>query len=494
MNILKNSILPNYETYESFAKKHGVVPVIKTISGDMETPISLFTKLSEEKHCFLLESAESDGRWNRYSIIGRKSHLTMTVKDNITSITSFDKTDEYNINPLSVISNLVNEYSATKYDYIPRYFCGLTGYFGYDMIKYSEKIELSCEDDLDLPEACLMIPEEVVVYDHFKQNISLIVNCFFDNDKSDKNIKSNYDIAKQRINQLERLINLPVDRSISKKNNNNEIKITSNIDKESFMKNVEIAKDYIYNGDIFQVVLSQRLKTTLSGITDFDVYRKLRLLNPSPYMYFLKFDGYSIVGASPEMLVRLNDDKIENCPIAGTRKRGETEEEDKFLENDLLNDEKELAEHVMLVDLGRNDVGKVSEFGSVEVFDYKHIEKYSHVMHIVSNVIGKKSNDKTSIDVLKAVMPAGTVSGAPKVRAMQIIDELEATKRGIYAGAIGYIGFDGNMDTCITIRTALIKGNDVYVQAGAGIVADSVPENEYYETMNKAKALIMALG
>ena len=496
MNNNKN-VLPNLDDFKKLSKTNSIVPVCKAISGDTETPITIFSKLKDNENCFLLESAESEGRWNRYSIMGRNPYLTLKIINGTVSIQNKNGICNYidNQNPFMVLQDIINKYSCYKFDYVPRYFCGITGYFGYDTIKYIEKVNIKKENEIDVPEAHFIVPEEVIVYDHFKQTVYLIVNCFFENNEEEELKIQKYNFAVKVIEKLQSEIRKPliVEGTLPKEGGSTNTKFNSNTTKEQFMEAVKKAKEYIYEGDIFQVVLSQRLKTTLD-INDFDFYRKIRLSNPSPYMYLLRFDNYSVVGTSPEMLVRVDNEYVETCPIAGTRGRGKTPLEDDNNANELLNDEKERAEHIMLVDLGRNDVGKVSEFSSVKVENFMHIEKFSHVMHIVSNVKGIKNKTKTSIDVIKALLPAGTVAGAPKVRAMEIIEELEPSRRGIYSGAVGYIGFDGNLDTCITIRTAVIKDNNIYVQAGAGIVADSIPENEYEETLKKAKALLVALG
>ncbi len=494
-HLLKN-ILPDENEFIIKSNKQRIIPVSKVINGDLETPISLFTKLADDKYCYLLESAESDGKWNRYSIIGRRPLFTVKTNDFKTIVEYKNRTEEHTGNPFTKVEELLRDYNSDSIEYLPRFFGGLTGYFGYETTKYVENIRFENKDEALLPEIHLMMPEEVVVYDHLKQKITLIINCVVDTQLFDitRDIASR--LYKQAIERLHLLENDIINKTInySKSVETTEIKeIRSNFKKEEFCEAVNKAKKYIYEGDIFQVVLSQKLQMDFDG-DGLDVYRRLRVMNPSPYMFFLRMDEYSIVGASPEMLVRVENGMVETCPIAGTRKRGATPEEDELLAKDLKQDEKELAEHRMLVDLGRNDVGKVSEFGSVKVIDPMHIEKFSHVMHMVTNVEGVKRKDVTLTEVLLAIQPAGTVSGAPKIRAMEIIEELEPTRRGVYAGAIGYIGLDGTLDTCIAIRTAVVKNNKIYVQAGAGIVADSIPENEYEETLNKAKALIKAIN
>ncbi|MBN2852303.1 MAG: anthranilate synthase component I [Clostridia bacterium] len=492
MTQVENGFYPSADEFLLYAKTNKVIPVVKVIDGDMETPISLFVKLKNSENCFLLESAKIDGRLDRYSIIGRNPYLTIKVENEKVIVTDKNSVTEMTQNPYEVFNQIIEKYHCEQYQYAPRYFCGLTGYLGYDMIKYSEDLELAAENELEIPDCMMSVPKEVIVYDHLKQKIYIIINCFFD-EKVGGLTLSNFTNSITLIDIIEHEI---INRKVSQKKHQNKVikdqNFESNITKEKFMENVNQAKNYIYEGDIFQVVLSQRLKANLGG-TGFDFYRRLRNINPSPYMFYLDFDQFSIAGTSPEMLVKVSDKVVETVPIAGTRKRGINKEEDDRLEKELLSDQKERAEHLMLVDLGRNDIGKVSAFDTVKVKNLMHVQKFSHVMHIVSNVEGKLSDRLTVIDALKSVMPAGTVSGAPKIRAMEIIDELETTKRGVYSGAVGYIGFDGEMDTCITIRTAVIKEGHVYMQAGAGIVADSIPEKEYEETLSKAAALLKAI-
>lgn len=395
-------------------------------------------------------------------------------------------------NPVEIIKGIMGKFKGANLPNLPRFNGGAVGYFGYDLIRHYENLPNVPEDDMGLPECHFMFTDEVLVYDHLKQKIHIIVNLHVNG-----NIERAYISAVDRIKTIHREILdtrwKTADNSVLSYNKKkNELAVTSNISKEDFCRNVLKAKQYIRDGDIFQVVLSQRLCVETNE-NPFNIYRALRVINPSPYMYYLKFGGYRIIGSSPEMLVRVENGIVETCPIAGTRKRGRTKEEDEALEKELLSDEKEIAEHVMLVDLGRNDIGRVSKFGTVAVKNLMHIERYSHVMHVVTNVQGEIREDKTPFDALMSILPAGTLSGAPKVRAMEIIDELETVKRGPYGGAIGYLSFNGNLDSCITIRTIILKDGKAYVQAGAGIVADSVPEREYEECYNKAMALLKAI-
>lgn len=483
-------IYPDINQVKELSKNHNIIPVLMELYADMETPISLFKRFEDGKYCFLLESVEGGEKWARYSFIGRNPFIIVKSKKNITTIE--DRQGNITVkegNPIKVIKDLMEKYNGANIPEMPRFNGGAVGFFGYDLIRYYENLPDTPRDDLDLPECHFMFNDEVIVFDHLKQKIQIVVNIHIDS-----NIERSYNSAIERIKDIYREITSTRWKieNETKQINKTGFSFTSNVTEEKYCENVKKAKEYIKNGDIFQVVLSQRfcVKTSQKPL---NVYRVLRTINPSPYMYYLKFDDYSIVGSSPEMLVRVEDGIVETCPIAGTRKRGETTDEDKRLENELINDSKEVAEHTMLVDLARNDIGKVSKYGSVEVLDIKHIEKYSHVMHMVTNIRGKLRENVTSFDALMSVLPAGTLSGAPKVRAMEIIDELESVKRGIYGGAIGYLSFNGNLDSCITIRTLIFRDGNAYVQAGAGIVSDSVPINEYKETLSKANALLMAL-
>jgi len=483
---------PEFDRVKELAEHYNIIPVSMEVYADMETPISLFKRFEESRFCFLLESVEGGEKWARYSIIGRNPFLIVKSYKNKTLISSRKEGQkEVEGNPVEIIRNIMKGFKGANLPYLPRFNGGAVGYFGYDLIRYYENLPNMPEDDLELPESYFMFCDEVLVYDHLKQKIHLIVNLHVEG-----NLQRAYNSAVDRIKAIHREImetrwKTTEDYNL-KSNNNEEIKFTGNISKELFCTNVLKAKEYIRNGDIFQVVLSQRLCVE-TGEHPFNVYRALRIVNPSPYMYYLKFDDLRIVGSSPEMLVRVENNIVETCPIAGTRKRGRTKEEDEALEEELLKDEKEIAEHTMLVDLGRNDIGRVSKYGTVAVKNLMHIERYSHVMHMVTNVQGEMREDKTAFDAMMSILPAGTLSGAPKVRAMEIIDELETVKRGPYGGAIGYLSFNGNLDSCITIRTMIFKDGKAYVQAGAGIVADSDPEKEYEECLNKAKALLKAL-
>lgn len=468
-----------------YAKEFNLIPVTMEFYADTLTPISIFKSLATCADCFLLESVEGSSEIARYSFIGRNPFITLKSQNNQTQISQNGKTKSITGNPVQILKNLLSKYKAVKMDNAIRFTGGAVGFFGYDLIRHYENLPNQPQDDLNMPEAHFLLCDQIIAFDHAKQKVVIIINLH-----AEKGIEREYENAKKTVEQIRTQLEKPV--LLEQNHTKTKIKYTSNITSKQFCEMVKKAKEYIKNGDIFQVVLSQRL-CVKTDIDPFDVYRALRLVNPSPYMYFLKFEGYTLAGASPEMLVRVADGKVKTCPIAGTRKRGRTEAEDIALAQELLNDPKETAEHNMLVDLGRNDLGKVSKFGTVKVLNYKSIEKYSHVMHIVTNVEGEMNPNNDSFDALMAVMPAGTLSGAPKIRAMEIIDELENVKRGSYGGAIGYIGFDGDLDSCITIRTVVFKDGKAYVQAGAGIVADSVPETEYEETLSKAGAVLKAI-
>lgn len=457
------------------------------ISDLNETPISLFKKLCTDKKSFLLESAETVDKFGQYSYIGRNPFIEIKGSGNKVSILQKDESIEKQGSPLEIVKTLLDEYQMPFIHDLPDFIGGAVGYIGYDIIRNYEALGTLNIDDMKMPDIHLFLMEELFIYDHFNNKIIIVLNLPVSNDS--EVVKAQ---GIERLKNIEsEILNAQYsDTALGLKRKPKTY--TSNETKESYMAKVEKAKEYIVSGDIFQVVLSQRFAIE-TKVDPFSVYTTLRKLNPSPYMFFIHYEDYTLVGSSPEMLVKVKDRLIETCPIAGTRPRGKTHEEDNLLAQQLLEDKKELAEHLMLIDLARNDVGKISAFGTVQLTNYMEIKKYSHVMHIVSNVVGQLSENNDIFDALSATLPAGTVSGAPKIRAMQIIDELENNKRGVYAGAVGCIGFNGNMDTCITIRTIVFKEDTAYIQAGAGIVADSNPESEYFETLRKAEALIEAI-
>ena len=462
------------------------IPVWKEMFMDVLTPIQAVRILKRvTRHCFLLESAEQSQKWGRYTFIGYDPVLTVTCLDGTVKIkgeTSFETDSE---SPKTVIRRLLAENRAPQLREMPPFSGGLVGYFAYDYIKYSEPVlNLDAEDEEDFYDLDLMLFDKVIAFDHYQQKIFLIKNIRLEDAETE------YYKAEMEIDSLKRLLTAGVFAE------NRPLKLHSEFkplfSEEEYCRMVERGKEYIREGDIFQVVLSNRLEAEISGSL-LDTYRVLRTTNPSPYMFYFSSDDIEIAGASPETLVKLEGNVVHTFPLAGTRSRGKTEAEDLALERELLADEKELAEHNMLVDLGRNDVGRVSRFGSVEVEKYMCIERFSHVMHIGSVVRGEMEEGRDAMDAVDAILPAGTLSGAPKIRACQIINELEGNKRGIYGGAIGYLDFAGNLDTCIAIRIAFAKNGKVYVRSGAGIVADSVPEKEYPECINKAKAVVEAL-
>jgi len=464
------------------------IPLVKTCYADLETPLSIYLKVANSPYSYLLESVEGGENFGRYSIIGMPAKKLIQVRQKTVDVIESGKTifTENNSDPLGFIDQYLANYKTPKDLDLPRFSGGLAGYFGYETIHYIEPklIKEFIKDDLDLPDIHLMESDEVIVFDNLTGKLSIVV---YANDDL-----SSYDHAINRLTNIELMIESQLkNEDAQSKKKVDDVKAESEFGEKSFHQAVDKIKEYIVEGDVMQVVLSQRIvkKFQLPAIS---LYRVLRSINPSPYMFFYHFDDYFIVGASPEILVRLENDTVTVRPIAGTRPRGENSQLDKDLEKDLLNDPKEIAEHIQLMDLGRNDIGRVSQPGSVVVTDKMTIERYSHVMHIVSNVEGSIQENLSPMDVLKATFPAGTVSGAPKVRAMEIINELESTKRGVYAGAVGYIGYDSTLDVAIAIRTGVIKSGKLFVQAGAGVVADSIAKNEWDETNNKAKAVLRA--
>lgn len=477
------------------AKSYNMIPVVREVIADTETPIRMFQHFLNEPYAFLLESVEGGVKWARYSFIGTNPFLTVRCKNGTTVVREGNVETILHDNPVNVLKARVKSYHSPIIADLPRFSGGAVGFFGYDVLQYFEKLPAHRVDDLQMADVQFMFCDQVIVFDHWKHHVKVIGNVHIPANAGEETIRKAYQETCAKIDALVKRMTAPVTLPYIERGVSKDIELTgvqSNLTKEQFLKNVEKAKEYIRAGDIFQVVLSQRFEVE-TDVSPFTVYRVLRTLNPSPYMYYLRLDQETIVGASPELLVRVENDQAYTRPIAGTRPRGATPEQDDAFEKDLLADHKELAEHLMLIDLGRNDLGRVCEYGSVRCDQFMAIERYSHVMHIVSNVTGKLDQKHDPFDAFISCMPAGTVSGAPKLRAMEIIAELENESRGSYAGAIGYLGFTGNMDTCITIRTIVFKGNKAFVQAGAGIVWDSVPENEYEETRSKAKAALKAI-
>jgi len=490
---------PSKDEFLKLSSKGNLIPIYKEILGDLETPVSAYFKIAPTaKYSFLLESVEGEEKVARFSFLAKDPELVVASKGNKITITDLKnarpKTKTFILKgtPLTFLRQILSQYQLVPHKDLPRFCGGMVGYISYDVVRFFERLPHKTKDDLKLPDIILLLSKDLIIFDHISHKIK-VVSCAFVKPKSNKKEKLKaYERSIQKIERLTAELNKPLAKVKPKLLKPHPLNITSNLSESQFEKNVSTAKKYIKEGDIIQVVLSQRLETKINT-EPFNIYRALRSLNPSPYMYYLDLSGIHIVGSSPELLIRCEDGVVETRPIAGTRPRGKTEEEDKKLMSDLLNDPKERAEHIMLVDLGRNDLGRVCQEGSVKLSEFMSIEKYSHVMHIVSNVCGRLRSDKDDLDVLQAAFPAGTVSGAPKIRAMEIIEELENVSRGPYAGCIGYFSFSGNLDTCITIRTIVVKNKTAYIQAGAGIVADSVPQNEFHETINKAKAQIKAI-
>lgn len=483
---------PSLEEFKHKAKQGNLIPVYREILADMDTPVSAFQKIDDRKHSFLLESMEGGEKWARYSFLGSKPSVIVRTFGSKAEIVTNGKTRKFTFDrdPLDVVKEVLAAYRPVPDPSLPRFFGGAVGFMGYDVVRFFEDLPSRAKPGLEIPDLFFMITDTLVIFDNLTHRIKVVSNAHV----KGRAAEAAYREATKKIDAIVRKLRTAVKREASgaRRRKAKDPILTSNFTQPQYEQAVLAAKEFIKAGDIFQVVPSQRFQREI-GIEPYEIYRALRLVNPSPYMYFLRCGDATVVGASPEVMVRLEGDAIDLRPIAGTRKRGATEEEDKALAEELLSDPKERAEHIMLVDLGRNDVGRVSDPGSVSVSELMVIERYSHVMHIVSNVRGTLSKEHDAYDVIRACFPAGTVSGAPKIRAMQIIDELEPTKRGPYAGAVGYFGFSGNMDTCITIRTLVIKDKVAYIQAGGGVVADSDPAAEYQETVNKAKAMMRAV-
>jgi anthranilate synthase component 1 len=467
------------------------IPLMREVLADLDTPLSVYLKLARGPYSYLFESVQGGEKWGRYSIIGLPARTVLRVVGHDVTVEKDGQQIERETvsDPLEYLRRFKARYTVPEIAGLPRFTGGLVGYFGYETIGYIEPRlgTLAKPDAIGAPDILLTVSDEVVVFDNLKGKLYVVIHV-------NPAIESAYDKANARLDELVAKLGeaIPARRASAPNKIVTETDFVSGFTQTGFETAVEKSREYIRAGDIMQVVLSQRLTIPFAA-DPLDLYRALRTLNPSPYMYFMDLGDFHIVGSSPEILVRLEDGQVTVRPIAGTRPRGATEAEDQALEKDLLADPKERAEHIMLMDLGRNDVGRVAKVGSVQVTDKMIIERYSHVMHIVSNVFGELKPDMDAVDVLRATFPAGTVSGAPKVRAMEIIEALEPTRRGIYSGAVGYIGWNGNMDTAIAIRTAVIKDGMLYIQAGAGIVADSVPRSEWNETMNKARAIFRAV-
>ena len=491
----RTNLIPSLGEARRLARDYDVVPLYAEFIGDLETPISAVLKFAGEENVFLLESAEAAERFGRYSFLGFDPKRTLSYRDGLFTVVDADGVREMPArDPFRGLAEFVGRKSVAPLPNLPAFVGGAVGYFSYDAVRYLERLPHAPPDDLGVPEAYFVLTDTLVVFDHLRHKVLVIslVDAARLRDVEGEGFAAAYRRAADDIRRVAERLSAPLARR-TLASGTGALEISSNLTRERYEESVERAKEYIRAGDAFQIVPSQRFSAEIGDLDPLLLYRGLRTVNPSPYMTYLKLGDLSLVGASPEPLVRVEGRRVMTRPIAGTRPRGATPEEDAALAEELLADEKERAEHVMLVDLGRNDLGRVSEIGSVGLSDFMDIERYSHVMHIVSTVEGDLREDLTALDALAAAFPAGTVSGAPKVRAMEIIDELEPTRRGPYAGATGYYGVDGRLDTCITLRTALLKGGVAYFQAGGGVVADSVPSLEYEESRNKARAMARAL-
>jgi anthranilate synthase component I len=505
-----DAVSPSRKEFSRLAAAHTLVPVYRTLTADLETPVSAFLRLaSDEPECFLLESVEGGEKIGRYTFIGIRPFRKIIGRGRSLSITEKGEQRQIEGDVFELLKELLGGHRPARISGLPPFTAGAVGFFSYDIVRQIERLPALAKDDLGLPDACLMFFDEILAFDHVRKEILLIVTA----DLSAQKPPAAYADAVKRLERLEKRLTRPIPKP-PRVTGKGPLSVTSRSRKKDFLAAVNKIKEYISAGDIFQAVLSQRFEVK-PGVDPFSIYRALRIVNPSPYLYFLRFgaesaekgsksrrsrskDGawrapFHLVGSSPEVLVRVDQQHVEYRPIAGTRPRSFTEEEDLRLEQELLNDEKERAEHVMLVDLGRNDVGRVSEFGSVRVKNLMSVERYSHVMHLVSAIEGKLKAGLSAVDAFRACFPAGTLSGAPKIRAMEILEELEPTRRGTYGGSVLYADFSGNLNSCIAIRSMLLQGDQGYIQAGAGIVADSVPEKEYEESVNKARAVIRAI-
>ena len=484
------------EQFQSLADEgYNRIPVMREVLADLDTPLSTYLKLADEPYTYLFESVQGGEKWGRYSIIGLPGDTLLKVVDRTVTIEQSGQVLESHEvdDPLAFIEQYQHQFRVPELPNLPRFTGGLVGYFGYDIVRYIEKRldegarRNNKPDPIGTPDILLMLSNDVVVFDNLRGSLFVVTHA----DPAKDNA---YENAHNRIDQLIEKLKKPTRHPDSgPKREVQESDFKSGFQQPAFEKAVDAIKDYVLAGDVMQVVISQRMTIPFEA-PPINLYRALRCLNPSPYMYFLNMGDFHIVGSSPEILARLDHGTVTVRPIAGTRRRGKTEEDDQAMEQDLLNDPKEIAEHLMLIDLGRNDVGRIADIGSVELTDKMVVERYSHVMHIVSNVEGKLKPQQSAMDVLRATFPAGTLSGAPKIRAMEIIEELEPVKRGIYGGAVGYLAWNGDMDTAIAIRTAVIKDGNLHIQAGAGVVADSVPKLEWKETNNKARAIFKAVA
>jgi anthranilate synthase component I len=505
-------IQPSRKEFLALAREHTLVPVCRTLTADLETPVSAFLRTAwQEQECFLLESVEGGEQVGRYTFIGVSPYKRIVARGREIAISEGKRVTRIEGDVFNVLRDALGGHKPARLKGLPPFTAGAVGYFAYDAVRQIERLPVTAADELKVPDACLLFFDEVLAFDHVRKEIWLVVTADVTLDRPD----DAYNNAVKRLRKLERRLEQPLPK-MKPRPAKGKLKVMHHTRKRDFLSAVERTKEYIAAGDVFQAVISQRFDME-PGADAFQIYRALRMVNPSPYMYFLRFapdgtpgggrdlarrpsrsqnapaTGLELAGSSPELLVRVHANRVEYRPIAGTRPRGVTEKQDQALADEMLGDEKERAEHVMLVDLGRNDVGRVSEFGSVKVDRLMFVERYSHVMHLVSTIEGRLKPELTAVDALRACFPAGTLSGAPKVRAMEIIEELEPARRATYGGAVLYADFSGNLDSCIAIRSLLAMGGKGYIQAGAGIVADSVPELEYKESVNKAQAVIRAI-
>ena len=485
---------PDYETFRQMANQGNLIPIYREILADTITPVSALLNLGSEPHVFLLESVEGGEKWGRYTFLGSEPRIIFKVRGDRVTIreNGIVRSIQHEGDPLQYLKEILDRYRPVFLEGLPRFYGGAVGFLGYDMVRFFERLPHLSKENPESDDAVFLITDTILIFDNIRHTVK-VVACAFTEGARD--LREAYEKAVQKIEDMGKILKRAAREDPNPKplgeNPSPEGRFSANLTPEAFKEMVRKAKEYIYSGDIIQVVLSERLEGE-SSLAPVDLYRALRYVNPSPYLFYLHLGDLILIGSSPEVMVRLEEGVAELRPIAGTRPRGKTEQEDRKLADDLLADPKEKAEHVMLVDLGRNDLGRIARIGSVQVTQLMTVERYSHVMHLVSHIKAHLAPGKDCFDVLRATFPAGTLSGAPKIRAMEIIEELEPSRRGPYGGAVGYFSFTGNMDLCITIRTLMIRNGKIYVQAGAGIVADSDPEAEYRESMNKAKALLRA--
>jgi len=484
---------PSFDEFSRKAEDGNLISVYREILADMDTPVSAFRKIDRGEYAFLLESVEGGEKWGRYSFLSSNPGLVFKAKGSTVEVITEAGIQSHAIEKdvLESLKAILARYRPVRTDGLPRFYGGMVGFLAYDVVRQFERLPAMTKDDLDLPDALFLLPDTLLIFDNVSHRIKVVSNVLIP-EATPRRLREAYDDAARKIDEIIEALRRPLDVSHTKGRGAGELQLCSTMSHAEFIQAVQRAQEYVRAGDVVQAVISQRLSTKTTA-DPFDIYRALRTINPSPYMYYLRLGDFQVVGSSPEVLVRLEEGRIDLRPIAGTRPRGQSDAEDLVMEQELLGDPKERAEHIMLVDLGRNDVGRVARIGSVTVSELMTVERYSHVMHIVSSIKGMLAEGYDAFDLLRACFPAGTVTGAPKIRAMEIIEELEPVRRGPYAGAVGYFGFSGNMDTCITIRTVVITDGTAHVQVGAGIVADSDPEREYEETMNKARGMLKAI-